>query len=346
MSDVLILDGGLGTTLEQQHGITFEESTPLWSSDLLISDPDALLACQRQFGDVPVDILLTATYQVSQEGFERTRNAGFPDGVPGPRALKFVEDAVAIAEAAKRPEARIALSIGPYGACMLPSQEYSGIYDAAHDSEAALQAWHCERLKLFAGVSRLALRVSFIALETIPRLDEITALRKSLASDATLSALPFWISCLYPGEDETLPDGHSAESAVRAMLDTKVPGKLPWGIGINCTKIWKLEGLLDIYEAAVSKMIDAGDLREWPALVVYPDGTNGEIYNSATRHWEHPGDTNGATEKPWEQQLADVVRVTSERGHWRQVVVGGCCMASAAHIRRLRQALAKEGRCP
>jgi homocysteine S-methyltransferase len=34
-------------------------------------------------------------------------------------------------------------------------------------------------------------------------------------------------------------------------------------------------------------MIEAGDLENWPALVLYPDGTKGEAYNTSTRRWEN-----------------------------------------------------------
>lgn len=343
---VLVLDGGLGTSLEQRYGVCFShDATPLWSSQLLLDGQDSLLLrCHSDFARVPVDILLTATYQVSADGFARS-------GVADPArhletAVRTAERAVASAPATA---AVLALSLGPYGACMVPSQEYSGRYDAAHDSRAALRAWHLDRLRLFAPVDGLPRRVAYIALETVPRVDEIEAVRQAAAacsSPAFAAAIPFWISCLYPS-GETLPDGATPEDAVRAMLDPAIaPSAVPWGVGINCTKIDRVDALVRRYEAAVVAMQRQGLVGEWPALVLYPDGTNGQVYNTATQKWERGGSLDGeeAERVPWERQLADVVESAEARGLWRQIVVGGCCMASCDDIARLRDLLVQRGR--
>lgn len=363
---ILILDGGLGTSLEQQYGVCFShDATPLWSAHLVLADGDVLpdgdedgarggqsvlFRCQSDFARIPVDVLLTATYQVSAEGFARSGVVD-PDRIPLhlETAVRTAERAVASAHDAS---AVIALSLGPYGACMVPSQEYSGRYDAAHDSRAALCAWHLDRLRLFAPVERLTQRVAYVALETLPRVDEIEAARQAVEaafnSPSTFaSAVAFWISCLYPS-GETLPDGTTPEDAVRAMLDpATAPGAVPWGIGINCTKVDKLDALVRRYEAAVAMMRRQGLVGEWPALILYPDGTNGQVYNTTTQKWEEEEPPEGgrdAARVPWERQLADVVEGVETRGQWRQVVVGGCCMASCDDVARLRSLLVQQGR--
>lgn len=349
MPDILILDGGLGTSLEQNYHVQFTPSTPLWSSHLLISDPATLLACQRDFGAVPVDIILTATYQISIHGFANTKTPDHPNGIPRASIPHLIDNAVTIAQhAAKRPSSApaVALSMGPYGACMTPSQEYTGSYDAAHDSAPALEAWHRERMQLFSrSVADLGSRVGFLALETVPRVDEIVSMRRalgSLAGGEPISVLPFWMSCLFPGEGDVLPDGTSAEDAVAAMLDADVPGPRPWGVGINCTKTWKLDSLLRRYESVISKLVEDGSIDSWPALVLYPDGTNGEVYNTETQTWGLPAGTERDARGSWESQVAEVVKCTRERGEWRQIIVGGCCMASHEVIRRLREILLPE----
>ncbi|KAF6801088.1 homocysteine s-methyltransferase [Colletotrichum musicola] len=340
---VLILDGGLGTSLEDKYGITFNsEKTPLWSTHLLVDGQDTLLACQKDFGDVPVDIILTATYQLSIHGFAATRTAEHPSGIDRSAVGGFVKDAVRIAHEAGRPHgAKAALSIGPYGACMIPGQEYSGAYDADHDTLEKLRDWHLERLNLFRDAGAFADPVGYVAVETIPRADEIAAVRQALDQSGVLAtepALPFWIASLFPGEDETLPDGSSIKEAVRAMLSPEVAACRPWGIGINCTKVWKLESLVKSYEAAVQELIAEGTIDEAPALVLYPDGTNGEVYNTTTQKWELPEGSRHPTTS-WEAQLAQVVANAQSRGTWKQIVVGGCCKASHADIARLRAAV-------
>ncbi|KAJ4150447.1 hypothetical protein LMH87_011197 [Akanthomyces muscarius] len=341
-SPILILDGGLGTSLEQKYGCKFDHGTPLWSSDLLVSDPARLRRCQADFGRVPVDILLTATYQVSAAGFAATRDPEKQEpGISRARIPLYIDEALRVGHAAKAPDARLALSVGPYGACMVPSQEYSGVYDDAHSSQEALLRWHADRLRLFAAVDDVQGRVGYVALETVPRVDEIIAMRRALSATEALSALPCWISCLFPGDDGVLPDGGSVEAAVRAMLDPAVASPA-WGVGINCTKVHKLDGLLRRYEDAVGMLLQEGVVQGgWPALVLYPDGTNGEVYNTTTQTWERRqgGEGEGGERVPWAKQLAEVVRATRRRARWRQIVVGGCCMAGAEDIAALRAEL-------
>ncbi|PNP37442.1 hypothetical protein TGAMA5MH_10676 [Trichoderma gamsii] len=336
MPKIKILDGGLGTSLEQNHSVIFGSDTPLWSSHLLVSNPSTLLQCQKGFGDVPVDVILTATYQASLHGFANTKTASFPNGIDTSQVPQFLETAVKIAEEAKQPACAIALSIGPYGACMVPSQEYSGEYDAAHDSADSLLAWHRERLEVFALIEDIKQRVQYIALETVPRLDEVISMRRALSAVPGLyPGLPFWISSLFPNEDENIPDGSSPEDVIRAMLDPSLAAAVPWGVGINCTKVWKLDSLLRRYEAAIRNLLQERVITDWPALVLYPDGTNGEVYNTTTKQWELPEGAEREDRIPWEKQLTEAVRATEERGKWSQIIVGGCCKASPSDIKRL-----------
>ncbi|OAA54942.1 Homocysteine S-methyltransferase [Cordyceps fumosorosea ARSEF 2679] len=347
-SPILILDGGLGTSLEQKYGCTFDHTTPLWSSDLLVSEPARLRQCQADFGRVPVDILQTATYQVSVAGFAKTRDpeaaADQQQGIPRERIPHYVDAAVRIArEAAPAPTTRLALSVGPYGACMLPSsQEYTGAYDADLSSEAALFAWHRDRLQLLAAAAAAGPDISFVALETVPRVDELRAMRRALAATPALAAIPSWTSCLFPAgtdEDPRMPDGSDAAAALRAMLDPSVAAP-SGGVGINCTRVGRrLDVLLERYEEAVAGLLREGVAERWPALVLYPDGTNGEVYDTVTRTWvmaEEMGEGRGVS---WAQQLAETVRRTRARGRWAQIVVGGCCRAGAEDIAALRAEL-------
>ncbi|KAF4987117.1 hypothetical protein FDECE_15600 [Fusarium decemcellulare] len=338
-SKILILDGGLGTSLESKYSVSFSRSTPLWSSHLLVSDPTTLLSCQSDFGAVPVDVLLTATYQVSIKGFADTRTEEFPNGVDRHTIPRFLNDAVDIAKQAVKDNAQVALSYGPYGACLIPGQEYSGKYDAAHDSQDSLEVWHRERLGVFAETAGVSERVSHVALETIPRVDEIIAMRKALAATPALANLPYWTCCLSPGADLTLPDGSSIEAAVEAMLDRDVSANVPWGIGINCTKVDKLDSLLQIFESTVARLVEQGKLSEWPSLVLYPDGTNGEVYNTTTQKWELPDDARDQKRSPWESLLESAVRTTESRGKWPVILVGGCCRAGSEDIKKLRDRL-------
>jgi homocysteine S-methyltransferase len=297
-TEVILLDGGLGTTLEDQFGTIFDDETrPLWSSHLLVSDPSRLLAAHTAFADSGADILLTATYQASFEGFARTKNP--KDGSIGilrVEAESYMKQAVIIAQTAFENErdrdgkiGKVALSMGAYGAVMVPSQEYTGKYDEGHQSREQLRDWHNEGLSIFAADLGVWESISFVAFETIPLLLEIIAVREAMWM-AQLSEpskeVPFWISCVFPEEDLCLPDGSSVDRVVKAMLGKRDKSTNPTAIGINCTKIGKVQGLLEIFEESVNKMIESGELEAWPALVLYPDGTKGEVYNTSTHQWE------------------------------------------------------------
>lgn len=269
MATVQILDGGLGTSLGDLYNQKFSSSeTPLWASHLLVSDPATLEACQRDFGNAGVDILLTATYQVSQGGFALTKTAQHPNGISRSAIAPYLQTAVDVACRAKvRESASVALSLGPYGACMIPGQEYSGAYDAEHDSEESLYVWHLERLRMFVEAGVVG-KLKFVAFETLPRLDEVRAVRRAIADSGI--QVPFWIACVFPREDQLLPDGSSVGDVVNAALRPEL-GPVPWGLGINCTKMHKLSGLVDSFGRAVKEV--GGEV---PCLVLYPDGTNGE----------------------------------------------------------------------
>lgn len=289
-----ILDGGLGTSLQDKYGINFDSTaTPLWASHLLVSDPATLQSCQTDFSAAGVDVLLTATYQVSPEGFARTKTPEYPSGIPKEAIGPFLRTAVDVAERARvRDTTKIALSLGPYGACMIPGQEYSGAYDSAHGDEESLYRWHLDRLRLFTEAEGdLLSRMQYVAFETLPRLDEVRAVRRAIRDSGI--TVPFWISCVFPREDDLLPDGSGIEQVVDAAVAPLDGGFVPWGIGMNCTKIHKLPSLIEKFGAAIEKAVAAGLVDSALALVLYPDGTNGEVYNTTTQTWEKPDGEQG-----------------------------------------------------
>jgi homocysteine S-methyltransferase len=307
---ILILDGGLGTTLKDQYHAEVDGATrPLWSSHLLISDPAKLLDVQTAFADAGADIILTATYQASLEGFACTINPEDGSlGIPRADAETYMRSAVGIARAsyrniqATRGGGNVALSLGAYGAVMVPSQEYTGKYDDEHKSVQQLRDWHKDRLDVFTGKEEVWVDINMIAFETIPLLAEIESVRQTMwmaqQNAYNKKERPFWISCVFPGMDSCLPDGSSVDLVVRAMLAKHEDNAMPFAIGINCTKIGKVAELLKEFEAAVRRMAEAGDLDHSPALVLYPDGTKGEVYNTTTHEWEMPEQSDDMVGSP------------------------------------------------
>jgi homocysteine S-methyltransferase len=227
---VLVLDGGLGSTLEEEYDVEFSASTPLWSSHLLLSSPATLLDLQTAFVTSGADVLSTATYQASFEGFRRTpRNAlgdssaDARDGYDDEEGAAFMRSAVAIARSAFRATGRhglVALSLGAFGACMIPSQEYTGKYPQAMQSTISLRDFHLDRLMCFAIDPTTWDDIDLVAFETLPRLTEVQATRLAMEelSERGHKPKPFWISCVFPNEDDNLPDDSSVRQVLHAML--------------------------------------------------------------------------------------------------------------------------------
>ena len=316
---VLLLDGGLGTTLEDEHGIQFSSKTPLWSSHLLVENTNVLQTVQRDFANAGADIILTATYQASRTGFANTK-LGSDKGISRDEGSRYMVLAVKIArQAFQGRHGLVALSLGAYGASMVPSTEYSGEYGSM--TEQDLVEFHGDRLNIFQASEEWN-NVDLVAFETLPRLDEVLAVRRVMEP---IQQKEYWISCVFPNQDERLPDGTEIISLVKAMLGGTRP---PFAIGINCTKIYKVAGLIERFEDAAQSQGLA-----LPCLVVYPDGAGDKVYDTVTQQWI--GD--GSAQPPWDEQMIDIVRQVRTRARWRGMIVGGCCKISPGQIAQLRR---------
>lgn len=235
---------------------------------------------------------------------------------------------------------KVALSLGAYGATMVPSQEYSGKYDAEHVTVEQLAAWHRKRIGVFfeGEGGKCWEEVDYVAFETVPRIEEVWAVREVMGDVNSVVGKEgesgFWISCVFPGEGSMLPDGSSVQDVVKAMLGRE-GGAVPMGVGINCTKIGKVEGLISEFEGAIEEMVQSGQVAEWPSLAIYPDGTNGEVYNTITKEWENKDGVEQVGS--WDESLFVIVRRAQERACWKSIFVGGCCKSAPDDIARLRR---------
>ncbi|RKF57090.1 putative homocysteine s-methyltransferase [Erysiphe neolycopersici] len=383
---IYFLDGGLGTTLADKFGCKFDDSTPLWSSQLLLSSTGSqvLQECHLAFVNAGADLITTATYQASTQEFINAlaqreelqiKNGSADDeGIPNAKityelketkeefpetlittekygrlereeinrkfckkeltilqAHKYMRNAVKLARLSfGGKKGTVVLGLGAAGACLKPSQEYTGNYVGSEvgTSISSIRKWHLERLCVFAQdrkdnkLEKVDESLPFcktndfyncwndvdlVAFETLPLLQEIIAIREAMAqvydigshynlsdAGATTASMfgkkvarkDFWISCVFPGEEYQLPDGSSIANVIRSMLCKREKAEIPMGIGINCISIGKLETLIKKYEEVIFDMILRGEIESWPCLIIYPDGTNGEVYNTATHEWE------------------------------------------------------------
>lgn len=341
---IVILDGGLGTTLEDEYQVAFSSSkTPTWSSHLLIASPETLSKVHESFAEAGADIILTATYQAAFDGFLSTRRGHGDAFVKGRGSYYSQEEAEAIMRSAV-PLARsafgsrdslVALSLGAYGATMIPSTEYTGRYPPEMGDIWALSTWHARRIIAFEGHQKTWDNIDLVAFETLPRVDEIQAVRR--ATQLLSRQKPFWISCVFPDDDEKLPDGSDVIDVVRAMLgeapfgtDQPIYAPLPMGIGINCTKVSRLRSLISKFENAVDSM-----QMPLPHLMMYPDGANESVYDATSQKWIPQKDA--ATFPEWDEEVFDILQEVQQRDKWAGIIVGGCCKTRPQNIAQLKR---------
>ena len=262
----LLLDGGLATQLEAQ-GVDLHPT--LWSAACLQTDPEAIMAAHRAYLDAGAEVLITASYQASRDGF-----AALKLDAPGADALLHRSVALAhrVRSEAQRPDVLIAASIGPWGATQHDGSEYTGRY--AIDREDLVD-FHVQRLAVFDTSG-----ADVLACETLPNGPEIALLAELLESVET----PAWVSFCCRDESH-LHDGTSLANAVKPFIGH--PRVL--ALGINCTAPSHVTGALKTLRRA------APDL----PVLVYPN--SGERYDVRERRWHgllEPADS-ATTAQEW-----------------------------------------------
>jgi homocysteine S-methyltransferase len=148
VSDITLLDGSIGQELVKRSG---SRSTPLWSTRVMIDQPDLVGAVHSDYFSVGATIATTNTYAVHRSRLERV---GLEDQVPA-----LIEIAVDQAERARARNkgGRIAGSLGPLLASYRP--------DLNPDPEEAA-------LKYGELVQVMAPRVDLFLIETVSSVQE------------------------------------------------------------------------------------------------------------------------------------------------------------------------------
>ena len=252
-----MLDGGISTELER-HGADLDD--PLWTSRVLLDAPERIGAMHRAFLDNGADIIATTTYQASIAGF---LGAGLDEA----SARRTMREAVDIAVATRnafwsipanrggRLRPLVAVSLGPYGACLHDGSEYHGNYAA---DAGKLRAFHRERIALLADAGG-----DLFAFETIPSLAEAEILLDLLPEFPGLKA---WLSFSCRDERHVAHGEPFADCARRAAESPQV-----LAVGVNCTAPENIAPLL-----ASAAGIDA-------PLVAYPN--SGEKWDAEAQCW-------------------------------------------------------------
>ncbi|GAA2474031.1 homocysteine S-methyltransferase [Streptomyces thermolineatus] len=248
----LVLDGGLSNQLEAAgHDL----SGALWSARLLRDRPQALVDAHLAYLRAGADVVTTAGYQATFEGFAAQGVGRAEAEELLRRSVELVRRAVALAraEGMRRP-VWTAASAGPYGAMLADGSEYRGRYGTG---VRALERFHRPRLEALAGAGP-----DVLALETVPDADEGRALVRAVRG----LGVPAWLSYSVRG-DRTCA-GQPLEEAFAVAADAEEIV----AVGVNCC------APEDVGPAARTALRVTGK-----PVVVYPN--SGERWDERARVW-------------------------------------------------------------
>ena len=292
----VMMDGALATELECR-GANLDHD--LWSARVLLDSPELIQAVSEDYLNAGADIIVSASYQASFDGFEK-------DGVSHDHAATLMKESVHIAcrardsflargaQSSTRAWPLVAASVGPYGACLADGSEYHGNYGVGLQQ---LVDFHRPRLEVL-----LEAGADLLAFETIPSRKEAEALIKLLPEFPDAQAL-FSFSCK--------DDRHVSHGELFSECTELVAGsEQVIAVGINCTPPRFLVSLLQ------------GARANQKPLMVYPN--SGEKWIAEEHRWSgHAGDPMSATD--WYDAGARII--------------GGCCRTAPDDIRQMRAEL-------
>lgn len=291
-----MLDGGLATEMEK-HGADLDDE--LWSARMLIESPELVRRVHADFLKAGADVIATATYQASFQGFAR---AGYGTQ-KAERLMRLGVDLAVLARQAfwalnrnrqNRLRPLVAASIGPYGACLHDGSEYHGNYGL---DRKALADFHRPRMEILADTE-----ADLFAFETIPSLLEAEALLEVLEEFPGKRA---WLSFSCRNAEEVCHGERFADCARLADGSEQLVA-----VGLNCTDPRFANGLLESAQGISTP------------LAVYPN--SGE-------QWDASGNQ-------WSGEVCNELPVTGwyDRG---ARLLGGCCRTSIEAIARMRAEL-------
>lgn len=249
----------MATELE---GLGQDLDDPLWSAKVLVEQPELIVQVHRRYIDAGADVITTATYQASFEGFAER-------GIDREQATQLMrlgnelaQEACVAASHSGRPRALVAASAGSYGAFLADGSEYRGNYGKG---VGELADFHGARLEV------LEQGADLIAFETVPSATEAEAIAQVLSDR---EGPPAWVafSCK---DDKHVCDGTPLrDAAARLAGSPRVEA-----VGINCTPPPLIEALLEELSPAKLKL-------------AYPN--SGEAYAPDRHGWS--GHRHGSAE--------------------------------------------------
>ncbi|XP_038050676.1 homocysteine S-methyltransferase YbgG-like [Patiria miniata] len=303
---VKVLDGGLGSELQYTGLVSIEDE--LWSARRLITGPDVIKAVHKSFLESGSDIIITATYQASIQGFIESV------GLSREGALELFAVATRVAvEAVEefwaenkdkdpgRQKPIVAGSLGPYGASQHDSSEYSGVY-ADTKTKEELKEWHRPHLEAMVKSG-----LDLIAMETIPCQVEAEALVELLKDFPETKA---WLSYSVK-DDKHIWYGETFADGVKAVVDSDQI----IAVGCNCCNPNSVTALLESAKGFIGAK----------PFVVYPDKRKEFLDGRKLGEYKVP-------------DLESMVPRWIELG---ACYVGGCCGSRPEDVQKIAEVVKK-----
>lgn len=253
-----ILDGGLATQLE---ALGCDLDNPLWSASVIERSPETIARVHREYLEAGADCLLTASYQISAEGFKEVGRSAEDAAAALHAAVRIAEDVRDSYQLHVPRKIWIAASLGPYGAVLHNGAEYHGRYSVSREE---LIGFHARRLEVLAGTG-----ADFVAFETIPSLEEAEAI---LAALGRFPGLPASITFTCRNEREVAHGERLSDCA--AVLDA---ASQIVAMGVNCTEPRLILSLIGELAPMTGKPI-----------IVCPN--SGEVWDANRRVWAGAGE--------------------------------------------------------
>lgn len=252
----VVLDGGMATELERRgHDLT----TELWSARLLRDDPTAIAAVHAAYAGAGAQVVTTASYQATFEGFARA-------GIDARTTERLLRWSVELARRGA-PDAWVAGSVGPFGALLADGSEYTGAYtDPAWTGHAGgglsvdeLRRFHRRRMQVLAEAG-----ADVLACETVPAAAEAEA----LVAEAQSLGVPIWLSLTTVVDDEGVVRTRRGEPAADVFAMAAGVDEV-LAVGVNCTYP---SGVLAAVEAAAASGKPSSSTRTAARAGTRPDG--------------------------------------------------------------------------
>ncbi|KAF9605082.1 hypothetical protein IFM89_013752 [Coptis chinensis] len=317
-----LIDGGLATELER-HGADLND--PLWSAKCLISSPHLIKTVHLDYLEAGADIILTASYQATIQGFESKGMSKEDSEALLQRSVKIaceardtyyercaehLSDGTKNGRILKHRPILVAASVGSYGAYLADGSEYDGNYGDAV-TLSTLKEFHRRRVQVLAESGP-----DLIAFETIPNKLEAQAYAELLEEDGI--NIPAWFAFNSKDGVNVVSGDSLSECASIADSSEKVIA-----VGINCTPPRFIRGLVLSIQKVTSKPI-----------LIYPN--SGETYDPDQKQWVQ---STGVSDE-------DFVSYVNK---WRECgasLIGGCCRTTPNTIRAIYKALKSPAASP